>query len=76
MSAHRWMQKWQTRFAPLGVELVVADVGQSSLFLDLAEKKVVLAPSLDVDQAEKMLAAVHEWWERQPEQARLACAVA
>lgn len=76
MSAHRWMQKWQMRFAPLGVEVVVADVGQSSFFLDLAERKVVLAPSLEVDKAEKMLSAVHEWWEHQPEPARFACAVA
>lgn len=76
MSAHRWMQKWQMRFAALGVEVVVADVGQSSFFLDLAERKVVLAPSLEVDKAEKMLAAVQQWWEHQSAQAGLACAVA
>jgi len=69
------MQNWQTRFAPLGVEIVVADVGQSSLFLDMAERMVVLAPSLNVQKADKMLMAVHNWWRCQPEEAPIACAV-
>jgi beta-lactamase superfamily II metal-dependent hydrolase len=75
MSAERWMQTWQIRFAPLGVEIVVADVGQSSVFLDMAERKVVLAPSLNVENAEKMLVAVLKWWRCQPEEKPIACAV-
>jgi len=74
MSAERWMQNWQTRFAHLRVEIVVADVAQSSLFLDIAERRVVLAPSLRLSTAEKMLAAVYQWWKHQPESARVACA--
>lgn len=71
MSAERWIQNWQTRFARLGVEIVVADVAQSSVFLDMAEKKVVLAPSLKLSKADKMLAAVYRWWERQPDERRV-----
>jgi hypothetical protein len=74
MSAERWMQNWQTRFAPLGVEIVVADVAQSSVFLDIAERRVVLAPSLKLSAAERMLAAVYQWWRRQPNSVRVACA--
>jgi patatin-like phospholipase/acyl hydrolase len=75
MSAERWMKNWQMKFAPLGVVIVVADVGQPSLFLDMAERKVVLAPSLNVQKAEKMLVVVHNWWRHQPEEAPIACAV-
>ena len=74
MSAERWMHNWKTRFAPLGVKVVVADVGQSSIFLDMAERQVVLAPSLNVYKAEKMLRVVYQWWRCQAEEAQIACA--
>lgn len=59
----RWMRNWQLRFASLGVQVVVADVAQSSVALDVAERTVVLAPSLEVSAAEKMLHKVYSWWQ-------------
>ncbi len=76
VSAGRWIRDWQTRFSPLGVEIIVADVGQPSVFIDMAERKVVLAPSLNVGKADRMLAAVHEWWKDQEEEAQVVCAFA
>ncbi len=76
MSAERWINQWQTKFASMGVQLVVADVGQSSIFLDMAERQIVLAPSLNLVKADRLLSAVYKWWKRDPEAARVACAFA
>ena len=66
MNLRRWMQHWQSKFGTLGVEVVVADVAQSSLVVDVAEGTVVLSPSLKVAAADNMLHKVYTWWRRQP----------
>ena len=76
MSAAHWMHEWRSKFALLGTEVVVADVGQSSVFLDMAERKVILAPSLNVFKAEKILTAVYDWWRCGSEEPNVACALA
>jgi len=67
MNLKRWMEDWQAKFAPLGVQVIVADVAQSSVVVDVAERTIVLAPSLKVSAAERMLHKVYKWWQRQPE---------
>jgi hypothetical protein len=67
MNVRRWMESWQVKFGQLGVELMVADVGQSSVHVDVAEARVVLAPSLRVSAADRMLDKVYVWWLRQPQ---------
>jgi hypothetical protein len=66
MNVKRWMQDWQARFEPFGVQVVVADVAQSSIVVDVAERMVILAPSLRVSAADRMLEKVYGWWQRQP----------
>jgi hypothetical protein len=65
MNVKQWMRDWQERFGSIGVELIVADVAQSSVVVDVAERTVVLAPSLKLSVAEKVLHKIHAWWERQ-----------
>jgi len=65
MNVKHWMRNWQERFASLGVELIVADVAQSSVVVDVAERMVVLAPSLKLSAADRMLQKIHAWWQRQ-----------
>jgi hypothetical protein len=61
------MQDWQTKFDRLGVQVIVADVAQSSVVVDVAEKTIILAPALRVSVAERMLEKVYRWWQRQSE---------
>jgi hypothetical protein len=65
MNVKHWMRHWQERFALLGVDLIVADVAQSSVVVDVVERTVVLAPSLRLSAAEKMLQKIYAWWQRQ-----------
>ena len=65
MNVNRWMQDWQVKFDRFGVQVIVADVAQSSLVVDVAERTVILAPSLKVTAAERMLQKVYRWWQRQ-----------
>ena len=67
MNLRRWMQEWQAKFDTMEVELLVADVGQSSLVVDVPNGTVVLSPSIEVSAAEKMLNKVYGWWRRQPQ---------
>jgi len=66
MNVKRWMQTWQEKFEQVGVQVIVADVAQSSIVVDVAERTVVLAPSLKVSAADRMLDKVYRWWQRQP----------
>jgi len=61
------MQEWQAKFGTMEVELLVADVGQSSLVVDVPNGTIVLSPSIKVSAAEKMLNKVYSWWRRQPQ---------
>lgn len=63
MNIKRWMRGWQARFSSFGVQVIVADVGQSVIFVDAAERTIALAPSLRVPAANKMLKRIHEWWQ-------------
>ncbi len=65
MNVRQWMRHWQERFRWLGVELIVADVAQSSVVVDVAERTIVLAPSLKLVAAERMLQKIHVWWQRE-----------
>ncbi len=65
MKVNRWMQDWQEKFDRFGVQLMVADVAQSSIVVDVAERMVILAPALKVSAAEKVLEKVYRWWQRQ-----------
>jgi hypothetical protein len=67
MNLRRWMQEWQAKFGTMHVELLVADVGQSSLVVDVPNGTIVLSPSIKVSAAENMLHKVYSWWRRQPQ---------
>lgn len=62
----RWMQDWQAKFEPFSVQVIVADVGQYSIVVDVAERTLILAPSLKVSAADSVLQRVYRWWQRQP----------
>jgi hypothetical protein len=61
------MQHWREKFDWLGVQLMVADVGQCSIVVDAAERMVILAPALKVTAAERVLEKVYGWWQRRNE---------
>jgi hypothetical protein len=67
MNLNRWMQQWQRKFDILDVQIVVADVAQSSLLVDVAHRSVVLSPSLPLPSADAVLERVFKWWQRQPD---------
>jgi len=67
LNVNRWMQDWQVKFGSFGVQVIVADVAQSFLVVDVAERTVILAPSLKLSAAERMLEKVYMWWKRQNE---------
>jgi len=62
MNVKRWMQSWQIRFGSLGVEVIVADVAQSSVVVDIAERTVILASHLTVVSADKALRGLYRRW--------------
>lgn len=62
MNIRHWMRNWQDRFASLGVEVLVADVAQSCVAVDIRERTVILAPSLKLTAADKILQKVYQWW--------------
>ena len=66
MNVEDWMQKWRDRFGFLGLEVMVADVGQAYVLLDVATRMIILAPSLKLAAADKILQKVYEWWRHQP----------
>ena len=68
MNVKRWMRNWQSRFSHLGIEVTVADVGQSSVVVNVAERTIILSPRLTVCTAERILERLQGWWARQPEQ--------
>ena len=55
------------KFDTIEVELLVADVGQSSLLVDVPNGTIVLSPSIKVSAAENMLNKVYSRWRRQPQ---------
>lgn len=63
MNVRSWMRNWQEQFELLGVQVMVADVGQSSVLVDAAEKTVILAPSLKLSAADRMLRKIYVWWQ-------------
>ena len=67
MNLRDWMRNWQEQFDPLGVDVMVADVGQSSVVVDAAERTIFLAPSLKLSAAERMLRKIYAWWQWQAE---------
>ncbi len=67
MNVKRWMRNWQARFDSLGVEVMVADVAQSSVVVNVAERTIILAPYLSAFAAEKVLDGLYRWWERRLE---------
>lgn len=67
MNVRGWMRNWQEQFDSLGVQVMVADVGQSSVLVDAAEKTVILAPSLKLSAADRMLRKIYVWWQWQTE---------
>lgn len=67
MNIRGWMKNWQQQFNPLGVEVIVADVGQSSVVVDAAERTVFLSPSLKLSAADRMLRKIYAWWQWQAE---------
>ena len=68
MNVKRWMRDWQERFGPLGVQVIVADVAQSSVVVNVAERAVILSPNLAMYTAERVLERLYGWWRRQPGQ--------
>ena len=62
MNLKRWIRTWRMRFDSLGVELMVADVAQSSVVVDMAERTVILSPHLTVISADKALHGLYRWW--------------
>jgi hypothetical protein len=60
-----WIQQWRERFGFLGVEVLVADVAQSSVVIDVPARTIILAPSLKLTCAEKILQKVYAWWRHQ-----------
>lgn len=69
MNIESWMEAWRDRFDFIGVEVIVADVAQSSVVIDVPARTVILAPSLKVTCAEKILQKVYGWWRQQHEMA-------
>lgn len=65
MNVKDWMRKWHHSFARLGVEVTVADVAQSCVVVDVAARRIILAPSLKLTAAEKILQRVYQWWRDQ-----------
>jgi hypothetical protein len=65
MNVRRWIRTWQTKFNSLGIELMVADVAQSSVVVNVPERTIILTPSLKVSTAEKVLRRLYRWWECQ-----------
>ena len=65
MNVEDWIQQWRERFGFLGVEVLVADVAQSSVVIDVPARTIILAPSLKLTCAEKILQKVYEWWRHQ-----------
>lgn len=65
MNLETWMQGWQNRFGFIGVEVIVADVAQSSVVIDVPARTIILAPSLKLTCAEKILQKVYAWWQLQ-----------
>ena len=61
MDLKRWIRSWRTRFDLLGVQLMVADVAQSSVVVDVAERTVILAPHLTVISADTALRGLYKW---------------
>jgi len=62
------MRDWRVGFGSLGVKVIVADVAQSSVVVNLAERTIILSPHLAVYTAERILERLYKWWLRQPEQ--------
>jgi anti-sigma-K factor RskA len=60
----RWMHQWQEKFSPLGIQVIVADVAQSSVLVNVAERTIMLAPSLRVREADRMLNRLRVRWQR------------
>lgn len=69
LNIESWMEAWRHRFDSLGVEVIVADVAQSSVVIDVPARTLILAPSLKVTCAEKILQKVYGWWRQQHEMA-------
>lgn len=67
MNIESWMEAWRVRFDSLGVEVIVADVAQSSVVIDVPARTIILAPSLKLTSAEKILQKVYGWWRQQDE---------
>jgi hypothetical protein len=63
------MRKWHDSFGRLGVDVVVADVAQSCVVVDIAARKIILAPSLKLAAAEEILQKIHQWWRAQSDKA-------
>lgn len=68
MNVKRWMRDWQERFGSLGVDVIVADVAQSSVVVNVPEKAVILSPNLAMYTAERILGRLYHWWHHQREQ--------
>ncbi len=68
MAVRRRMREWQERFGSLGVDVIVADVAQSSVVVNVAERAVILSPNLAMYTAERVLERLYGWWRRQPGQ--------
>jgi len=66
MNTEHWIRKWRDSFSRLGVEVVVADVGQSCVVVDLPARTIILSPSLKLTTAEKILQKFYQWWQHQP----------
>ena len=69
MNVKHWMRKWHHSFADLGVDLIVADVAQSCVVVDVVAKRIILAPSLKLTAADKILQRVYQWWRDQSHKA-------
>ena len=65
MNVQDWIQQWRRRFGLLGVEVLVADVAQSSVVIDVPARTIILAPSLKLTSADKILRKVYGWWRHQ-----------
>lgn len=62
MNLRDWMRKWHDSFSRLGVEVMVADVAQSCVVVDVAARRIILAPSLKLAAAEEILQKIYQWW--------------
>ena len=65
MDVKHWMRDWHQRFGSLGMKVIVADVAQSCVVVDIAGRTVILAPSLKLTSAQKVLEKVYAWWQHQ-----------